>query len=257
MPAAAWRLKTLKMRPIRPAITSSCILAGLYGDDPQPLPVAGVVEAVIEAASAKDVKPSFDVPGPSDWHYEPYVRRSRLPAGAGSAAGYRDAITAVDPPVTRLGFQAVCSSPTSTARAMPAGTLPCMRVKRLARKASGGHPRAGRQRIGHGVKAVEDRAPDGFLAEQRIGIESCLTSNIQTSTVATLAHHPLKTFLNTACWPRAEHGRSGSTGRGYHPQVQHRRTAGGGLSREQIRQGRRSNGLESSFLTPEETRRQR
>lgn len=34
-----------------------------------------------------------------------------------------------------------------------------------------------------------------FLAEQQIGIESCLTSNIQTSTVADLAAHPLKTFL--------------------------------------------------------------
>jgi hypothetical protein len=35
----------------------------------------------------------------------------------------------------------------------------------------------------HGVKAIEDRALMDFLAEQRIGVESCLTSNIQTSTV--------------------------------------------------------------------------
>jgi adenosine deaminase len=28
-----------------------------------------------------------------------------------------------------------------------------------------------------------------------VGIESCLTSNIQTSTVPSLARHPLKTFL--------------------------------------------------------------
>jgi adenosine deaminase len=34
-----------------------------------------------------------------------------------------------------------------------------------------------------------------FLAEQRIGIESCLTSNIQTSTVSSLEKHPLKAFL--------------------------------------------------------------
>ena len=31
-----------------------------------------------------------------------------------------------------------------------------------------------------------------YLAAQRIGIESCLTSNIQTSTVTILAEHPLK-----------------------------------------------------------------
>ncbi|MGK3641116.1 adenosine deaminase, partial [Escherichia coli] len=51
----------------------------------------------------------------------------------------------------------------------------------------------GAERIGHGVKAIEDRALMDFLAEQQIGIESCLTSNIQTSTVAELAAHPLKT----------------------------------------------------------------
>jgi adenosine deaminase len=48
------------------------------------LPVAGVVEAVIEGVR-RAVKPSMS--GPSDWYYEPYVRRSGLPAGAGSAAG--------------------------------------------------------------------------------------------------------------------------------------------------------------------------
>ncbi len=42
----------------------------------------------------------------------------------------------------------------------------------------------GAERIGHGVKAVEDPALMDYLAEHRIGIESCLTSNVQTSTVA-------------------------------------------------------------------------
>ena len=53
----------------------------------------------------------------------------------------------------------------------------------------------GAERIGHGVKAVQDPALMDYLAQQRIGIESCLTSNIHTSTVASLAEHPLKTFL--------------------------------------------------------------
>ena len=34
-----------------------------------------------------------------------------------------------------------------------------------------------------------------FLAKNNIGIESCLTSNIQTSTVASFESHPIKTFL--------------------------------------------------------------
>lgn len=53
----------------------------------------------------------------------------------------------------------------------------------------------GAQRIGHGVMAIEDPALMNYLAEHRIGMESCLTSNIQTSTVASLAAHPLKQFL--------------------------------------------------------------
>jgi adenosine deaminase len=33
------------------------------------------------------------------------------------------------------------------------------------------------------------------LAEHQIGIESCLTSNVQTRTVPGYANHPLRTFL--------------------------------------------------------------
>ncbi len=72
-----------------------------------------------------------------------------------------------------------------------------------------------------------------FLAEQQIGIESCLTSNIQTSTVADPAAHPLKTFL--------EHGIRASINTD-DPRagvdIIHEYTAAApaaGLSREQIR----------------------
>lgn len=89
-----------------------------------------------------------------------------------------------------------------------------------------------------------------FLAEQQIGIESCLTSNIQTSTVAELAAHPLKTFL--------EHGIRASINTD-DPGVQgvdiiHEYTVAApaaGLSREQIRRAQ-INGLEMAFLSAEE-----
>ncbi|QCT21152.1 adenosine deaminase [Jejubacter calystegiae] len=55
----------------------------------------------------------------------------------------------------------------------------------------------GAERIGHGVRAVEDAALMDYLAEHQIGIESCLTSNIQTSTVPSLAQHPLARFLDS------------------------------------------------------------
>ncbi|CAM4282540.1 adenosine deaminase [Pseudoalteromonas byunsanensis] len=54
----------------------------------------------------------------------------------------------------------------------------------------------GANRIGHGVKAIEDPALMDYLRDNRIGIESCLTSNILTSTVSSLQAHPLKRFLD-------------------------------------------------------------
>ncbi|MGI2258590.1 adenosine deaminase [Shewanella sp. GXUN23E] len=54
----------------------------------------------------------------------------------------------------------------------------------------------GATRIGHGVNAVKDPVLMEYLAKHNIGIESCPTSNVQTSTVASYAQQPLKTFLH-------------------------------------------------------------
>ncbi|NRA70958.1 MAG: adenosine deaminase [Gammaproteobacteria bacterium] len=54
----------------------------------------------------------------------------------------------------------------------------------------------GATRIGHGVKAIEDPKLMDYLALHQIGIESCPTSNIQTSTVANYQSHPIKQFLD-------------------------------------------------------------
>lgn len=48
------------------------------------------------------------------------------------------------------------------------------------------------ERIGH---AQTDPALMDYLKEHQIGIESDLTSNVQTSTVPDYASHPLKVFL--------------------------------------------------------------
>ncbi|MCB8924374.1 MAG: adenosine deaminase [Ardenticatenaceae bacterium] len=53
----------------------------------------------------------------------------------------------------------------------------------------------GATRIGHAVRAVDDPALMDYLAENRIGVEMNLTSNVQTSTVPNYASHPLKTML--------------------------------------------------------------
>ena len=53
----------------------------------------------------------------------------------------------------------------------------------------------GAERIGHGVAAARDPALMDYLAEHQIGIESNLTSNVQTSTVPSYAAHPAALFL--------------------------------------------------------------
>ncbi|MBN2055571.1 adenosine deaminase [bacterium] len=53
----------------------------------------------------------------------------------------------------------------------------------------------GAERIGHGVRAVEDERLLDFLAESGTGIESNLTSNVQTKTVESYLSHPLKMFI--------------------------------------------------------------
>jgi adenosine deaminase len=50
-------------------------------------------------------------------------------------------------------------------------------------------------RIGHGIRSIDDPALLDYLAEHRIGIESSMTSNVQTSLVPDYASHPLRTFL--------------------------------------------------------------
>jgi adenosine deaminase len=53
----------------------------------------------------------------------------------------------------------------------------------------------GAERIGHGVHAIEDEGVLALIGERGVAIESCPTSNVQTSTVASYAAHPLPAFL--------------------------------------------------------------
>ncbi len=53
----------------------------------------------------------------------------------------------------------------------------------------------GAERIGHGIRAIEDPALIEFLIDRRIGLECCPTSNVQTSTAPSYAAHPLRQFL--------------------------------------------------------------
>lgn len=60
-----------------------------------------------------------------------------------------------------------------------------------------GYYKLGATRIGHGVKAIEDTTLLDYLLKHKIGIESCLTSNSQTSTVTSFTDHGVVACLNS------------------------------------------------------------
>ena len=109
---------------------------------------------------------------------------------------HQDKITALDLAGDELGFPGHLFQPHFN-RARDTGWKITVHAGEAAGAESIWHAikELGASRIGHGVKAIEDPRLMDYLAEHQIGIESCLTSNIQTSTIASLAQHPLKKFL--------------------------------------------------------------
>jgi aminodeoxyfutalosine deaminase len=54
----------------------------------------------------------------------------------------------------------------------------------------------GAERIGHGIRAVEDPALVARLVDQSVPLEVCITSNVRTGAVASLAEHPVKKLFD-------------------------------------------------------------
>jgi adenosine deaminase len=54
----------------------------------------------------------------------------------------------------------------------------------------------GAQRIGHGTRIGEDPALLAYAVEHKIPLEMCLTSNLHTHAVPSLAEHPFKRYLD-------------------------------------------------------------
>jgi adenosine deaminase len=54
----------------------------------------------------------------------------------------------------------------------------------------------GAERIGHGVRVLEDDNVTALAAERKTTFEVCVTSNYQSGVVADLGHHPLASMLN-------------------------------------------------------------
>ncbi|CAQ84247.1 MULTISPECIES: adenosine deaminase [Photorhabdus] len=108
----------------------------------------------------------------------------------------------------------------------------------------------GATRIGHGVKAITDPALMDYLVENRIGIETCLTSNLQTSTVNSLLDHPLKRFLEKGILASINTDDPVVEGIDIRHEYDVAAPAAG-LSAAQIRQAQ-INGLETAFISDAE-----
>jgi adenosine deaminase len=105
----------------------------------------------------------------------------------------------------------------------------------------------GATRLGHAVAAAQDSELVDYLAEHRIGIETNLTSNVQTSTVPSYANHPARTFLEHGLLVTLNTDDPGISAIDLPYEYQVAAPAAG-LTPEQIRRAQR-NALEIAFLT--------
>ena len=108
----------------------------------------------------------------------------------------------------------------------------------------------GTKRLGHAIRAVDDSALMDYLAEHKIGVESNLTSNVQTSCVPDYPSHPLKTFLEHGIPATINTDDPGISGIDL-PYEFNVAAPKAGLSDAQIRQAQ-ENALTIAFLSEEE-----
>ncbi len=108
----------------------------------------------------------------------------------------------------------------------------------------------GAERIGHALRAVDDPRLLDYMGEHRIGVKSCLTSNVQTSCVESYAAHPLLRFLQAGIPATINTDDPGISGidLAYEYNVAAMQA---GLGEAECRQAQR-NALEVAFLTIEE-----
>ena len=108
----------------------------------------------------------------------------------------------------------------------------------------------GAERIGHGVSAIQDPQLMDYLAEHRIGLESNLTSNLQTRVIDSYRDHPLREFIEQGILATINTDDPGISRIDLAYEYEQAAPAAG-LTQGHIKQAQR-NALEVAFLSPEE-----
>jgi len=158
------------------------------------LPLEGVVDAVIDgvAAGSKHYNVPINLIGILSLTYGQNACKSELEA----LSSHRDNIIAIDLAGDELNYPSELFIE-HFKQARDLGFHITVHAGEAAGAQSIWHAikHLGAERIGHGVKAAQDPQLLEHLSKYQIGIESCLTSNIQTTTVASYEAHPIKRFL--------------------------------------------------------------
>jgi adenosine deaminase len=167
----------------------------LFMSQPHDLDPAGVVEAVVDGvnAAARDCDIRVNLIGILSRTYGADKARIELQ----SLLACKDHIIALDLAGDEANFPADLFTDHFT-KAKEAGWHITVHAGEIAGPESVWQAlrSLNAERIGHAIRAVEDLALLDYLALHKIGVESCLTSNVQTSCVPGYAAHPLKTFLD-------------------------------------------------------------
>jgi len=222
---------------------SPWFMAETHGLDP-----VGVVEAVVDgmAAGARDLAQQVNLIGIISRTYGPETGRKELEA----LLSQRDQIVALDLAGDEANWPGTLFAG-HFRRARDAG----WQITVHAGEADGPQSiwqavnELGAARLGHGVAAIQDPALMDYLAEKGIGLEICLTSNVQTRTVADYASHPARQFLERGLLVTLNTDDPGISAIDLHYEYEVAAPAAG-LTPEQIRQAQ-GNALTVAFLSPE------
>jgi adenosine deaminase len=217
--------------------------------EPHQLKPEGVVEAVIDGVSAATSVMGIKVNliGILSRTYGPEIAHNELAA----LLTQKKRITALDLAGDEARFPAELFIP-HFKKARDAG----WRITVHAGEADGAESiwnaikLLGAERIGHAVRAFDDPVLIEFMRERGIGVESNLTSNVQTTTVPDYRSHPLKRFLEEGVLATINTDDPGISGMdlSYEYEMAHKEA---GLTLDQLHQAQR-NALEIAFLSDED-----